>query len=380
MSNTYITVLMNLSLPVVGAELGPLWASDLNTAFELVDAHDHTDGKGSKIPTGAILINDDLDLLEFGILNVKHLDFYNNAAALSAATYPGAVYVAGGELYYNDESGNQVKLTSAGTINVSSVGGIGGDYSTDPDVSADYSTAGTVFSFLSSPTIYSKMSLGDLKIFERVAGGHSAGLKAPTGLGADYDLSLFTALPASTLPVQLSAAGQLITGKITTAQITLANITAALMAADSIATANIIDAAVTNNKLASNAVTAGKIANGQVTYAKLVAKNVEVSSAFTGDKAPGDISGALVVVATSGKPVLVKLQSGTLSGAIGAVLNFYRDSTLIESYPLTYATTYFCDQFCFIDVVGSGGYIYKVNVSVNHVNIISNTTLMAVEL
>jgi hypothetical protein len=48
---------MTISLPTVGVTAGPTYASLVNAAFETVDAHDHTTGKGVQVPTAGININ-----------------------------------------------------------------------------------------------------------------------------------------------------------------------------------------------------------------------------------------------------------------------------------------------------------------------------------
>ena len=61
MSTTY----MNLNLPTPTITLGPAWATQINTAIESIDSHDHTDNKGALIPTSALNINANLDFNEF---------------------------------------------------------------------------------------------------------------------------------------------------------------------------------------------------------------------------------------------------------------------------------------------------------------------------
>lgn len=122
------TTFMNLTLPTVGSTIGPTWASQLNTALNLIDAHDHTSGKGTRVPTAGININANLSFNNsHSITNISEVTF-TSLSAVSGST--SALYVKDGDLYYNDSAGNAVRLTASGTINVSSVGGIGGDYTT----------------------------------------------------------------------------------------------------------------------------------------------------------------------------------------------------------------------------------------------------------
>lgn len=101
---------MGLPIPTVGVETGPFYANDLNQAFSLIDAHDHTAGNGVLVPTAGLNIN-------------ANLAFNNSAAtSLQACTYTAqssfatnlSTYVKGVDLYYRDGNGNEVRLTQAG--------------------------------------------------------------------------------------------------------------------------------------------------------------------------------------------------------------------------------------------------------------------------
>lgn len=267
MATTTTTPLMGLILPVVGTQVGPTWASNLNTALETVDTHDHTTGKGSKIPTAALLINADLSTNNKSVYDLLSTKFINNTSPLNATTYPTSINVSSGELYYNDAAGNQIQLTAAGGINLTSIGTIGGDYSTST-ASLAYSSLSTTFAFTSSSGIYSKVNLGDLKIYERVSGGKFVQLKTPTGLGADYTLVMPTALPSSTLPMKLDASGNISSSLIQASDLGPFLITASMLDTNSVITSKILDSNVTTNKINNSAVTTAKIANGNVTLGK----------------------------------------------------------------------------------------------------------------
>ena len=80
------TPLMGLDLPTPTVTLGPAWATQLNAALEVVDAHDHSTGKGTKVPTGGLNINADLDFNTFGLLQVGHLRFSDIVTPLTGST------------------------------------------------------------------------------------------------------------------------------------------------------------------------------------------------------------------------------------------------------------------------------------------------------
>lgn len=108
--------LMNLTLPTVSVTLGPTWASELNTALETVEAHDHTSGKGARITTAALDIDADLDVNLFKLINATSAQFDNLGAALSGPTNAGSINVAGGNLYFTNGSGVAVQITDGGSV------------------------------------------------------------------------------------------------------------------------------------------------------------------------------------------------------------------------------------------------------------------------
>jgi len=110
---------MTLILPTVSATLGPLWASELNTALTLVDSHDHSTGKGVKITPSGLNINADLSLQSNDLTLVRTVALNSQAATLSAADVR-SVYSVLGDLYYNNGSGTAVQITSGASVQSSS--------------------------------------------------------------------------------------------------------------------------------------------------------------------------------------------------------------------------------------------------------------------
>ena len=125
---------MNLVLPDEGGS-ADIWDVILDTLFALVDAHDHTTGKGVKVPSAALKINADVSWsfagTNYAITDAKAIDFTPVTAA-SMASYSSALFANSSDsnnLYYRNSSGTNVQITAGATLNVSIVGGIGGDYS-----------------------------------------------------------------------------------------------------------------------------------------------------------------------------------------------------------------------------------------------------------
>lgn len=111
---------MSLIVPTVSVTLGPTYATQINSAFDLVDAHDHTSGKGSKVPSAGININTDLAANGYSLTQLKTTSYQAQGASLSSGT-TNAVYSVSGDLYWNNGGGTAVKITNGGGLNTSSL-------------------------------------------------------------------------------------------------------------------------------------------------------------------------------------------------------------------------------------------------------------------
>ena len=268
---------MGLTQPTVSVTAGPDYAEEINDDLDILDAHTHAPGFGAQITPTGININADL---AFGSNSATGLlsTGYNNQAGLLSTSLHNRLYFSGGELYANDNAGNQVKITLSGNVNVGSVGAITGMGGTTATVS--YSNATKVFTFAQDSNFAAHLSTGKLVVHEGAAAAENAvSIKSPASLASSYDFILPTAYPASTLPVSMSTAGQLSTATITTAQIT--------------------DAAVTPVKMGVASSTASSAG----------------STSYTTVGAWAAVSGLTLSITTYGRPVLVQLQEGADTNA-----------------------------------------------------------------
>lgn len=110
------TTFLNLILPVPTVTLGPAWASQINTAFEVIDAHDHSSGKGVRIPTAGLNINADLDFNENAALDLELANLIDRDSSPTGSAFATSVSVFDGDLYYTNASGVAVQLTTGGSI------------------------------------------------------------------------------------------------------------------------------------------------------------------------------------------------------------------------------------------------------------------------
>ena len=127
MAETSTTTFMNLVLPTPGERLGPTWATDINTALSRIDEHDHS-AIGKSLGVAALTIDADLDFSpgtsDFATTNKKYSGFVNNVSALAAASFPASVYVAEGNLFYNNSTGSRIQLTDGAALSSTGVSAI----------------------------------------------------------------------------------------------------------------------------------------------------------------------------------------------------------------------------------------------------------------
>jgi hypothetical protein len=110
------TPYMILNLPVPTVTLGPDYAEMNNDAFELIDSHDHSSGKGVKVKPNGMNINDNLDIQDNELENVGAVELSDLNAALTGISNANKVHVADGNLYFTNGTGTAVQITDGGSI------------------------------------------------------------------------------------------------------------------------------------------------------------------------------------------------------------------------------------------------------------------------
>ncbi len=112
-----VTTNMNMTLPTVGVTVDPTWASNLNDALtNKVDLHNHTTGLGVQVPTAGLNINADLSFQSNDATNLRSLALNNNVSTLPSGDVR-ALYASGGNLYYNNNSGTAIQITTGSSLN-----------------------------------------------------------------------------------------------------------------------------------------------------------------------------------------------------------------------------------------------------------------------
>jgi len=229
------TANMGLTLPTDHGS-NDVWDTILDDVFGLLDAHDHSSGKGVKVPSSGLNINADVAWNSGGtyyaITGAKALDFQPSPSA-GMTSYACALFVnsSDNELYWRTSGGTNVKLTDASSLNVTAfTGGIGGDYSS---ISAllDYDDATDTYRMRQESSggvrQYAKLGVADIILREYDPSGdvtvptNAVTIKSPDALAASYSVTFPATVAASNgLFLQGTTAGVLSFSNTTTQNIT----------------------------------------------------------------------------------------------------------------------------------------------------------------
>lgn len=206
-ATNYQTPNMGLTIPIPGQESGPAWANDINASLTLLDAHDHTPGKGVPITPAGMNINNDLDFNDNFITDLGGGFF---TAQTVDPTSNSSIYTKGVDLYYKDGNGNIIQITASGGV-AGTPGSIG---SLVPPASATYSGASGTFIWQQGVGVAANMDQATLILrypgsYPAPAGNYIA-IQAPTSLATGYALTLPANVPGSTSQIwQESTGGQI---------------------------------------------------------------------------------------------------------------------------------------------------------------------------
>ncbi len=367
------TVYMGMTLPVVGPSgtAGTTYATYLVTALETIDAHDHSTGKGTKITPAGMNMNAALDMNEYALTDVARLGLFTTSSTLTSVN---SVYVKSGQLYFVDSAGNQVQLTSGGGINLSSVGSIGGDFSTST-AAVTYSNVSKAFTFTQTAGITADIAAGSLFIYENLASAKYTKIKNTASQASNQTITLPAAMPASTKIMTMTSGG--VIGVAYDADGTNLEVSAdAIRIKDlGVTTAKLADGAVTQAKRAAR--TAGTGA-GQISISSSSGTFSSTSATYV------DVTNLSVSLTTLGGAVKLMLQSD------GAAATAELDSGGIARVAFLRGATQLSEEFVgstmgpngvsFVDIPSAGTYTYKVQVKTNSTVYASNMKLVAYEL
>jgi len=292
---------MSLPVPVVSTTPGTDYAIDVNACMALLDSHNHSPGQGVQITPDGLDISSDLNIQGNSLTNILAGIFDPQDAVLTAPAYVGCVYVVDEDLYYNDLSGNQIRITQSGSV-VGTPGSITGLVA---PASATYVPLSGRFVWESDTNTPADMDLRSLFLRNDVASGYALNLLPPT-LAADYDLTL-PALPASQKFMTLDASG----------------VMSAPWAVDN----SSIEVSSNTVRVKAAGIATAMIADGAVTYPKLAAPTQTLSNSssnFTGSAGSATaVTNMSVAITSTGRPVDISFQGdGSANASYIGIRNF----------------------------------------------------------
>jgi hypothetical protein len=364
--NCYQSPNMGLAVPIPGLETGPAWANDINASLTLLDAHDHSSGKGVPVTPSGLNINSNLSMhgnslssLGGGFFLAQSVDPTSNAS----------IYSKGVDLYYKDGNGNVIQITAGGGVN----GSPGSISNLTSPASASYISATSTFQWLSGATTSANMDAASYVLrypgsYPNPSGNYIA-IEAPSSLATGYALTLPATTPANDSFVQMSTGG-------------------------------VLSASVAVN----SGINTSNLANGAVTPVKKAALGQQISAGSsivsTTSLSPVTINNLSVSLVSTGRPVFVGMQTvangnGNIqvfgSGVTG-LISFYGGTAGISSLMTGSvgiistsgnSVTIPCSSFWYIDLppAQTNLYIAKYNsASIGGTIQVSNCVLVAYEL
>lgn len=346
---------MNLVVSTVNVDTGLQWENNLNASLTILDAHDHTPGNGVPIGSSGLNINGDLPLNGNNLTLARSLNMQVQPAALSLPSDLGCLYVSGVDLYFNDENGNQIKMTAGGTVNATSSG-----------ISSGTATASFVSSVLvvnAASNTPANIQVGSVLLGNNVAASKFLTISPPSAMAANYSLTL-PALPA--------VSGNIMTMDTSGNMSAVTNVdNSTLQISSNVMSVKTQGIAQSNLAARSTGTTVG--AGG-------VAVSTSSGGFTTASASYVDITNLSITITTTGRPVMIMVVSDgsastsliqALGGSVAlGIFQLLRGATVISNQEVGYNMTGVSSgsfivpsaTLSLLDVVAAGTYTYKYQV------------------
>lgn len=310
MANIILSPNMSLPVPVVGVDPGPDYATNVNNSLTIIDTHDHSAGKGLSITPSGINLNTDLPFLNNNAISLKSVRFTPQSSALVSPSDIGCLYEIGVDLYYNDGSGNTIRITQGGSI----VGTSGSIANLVSPASVTFVSGIETYIFQADTNKPGNIDAGYFIFRNNTVGSFGLSLFPPNAMASDISMTL-PALPAQTNLVTLDPSGNF----------------AAVTNVDN-----------TTIEIASNLL---KVKNNSIGPTQLAPLNYAISALSGNYIMPGSstdylITNQTVTITTNGRPVQLGIQFPSdgvsqtqfaVSNSGGVILKWKRNGTEIFS-------------------------------------------------
>lgn len=196
---------MGFTNPEVG-DPGTGYATNLRNSLTTIGAHDHTTGKGIKVPTAGININADLEFNASDATELRTARFDTTGATIVASDRRALYHVAG-ELFYIDDAGLATQITNNGSV----AGPVGTITGMTGSATVVYSPSTNTYAFTDDAGAPGGLDTGCIRIAEEVVGGKGPVICSDPATAADFNVFFPTALPAANRALCLNASGSIST-------------------------------------------------------------------------------------------------------------------------------------------------------------------------
>lgn len=286
---------MNLPISTVGVDSGLNWENNLNSSLTLIDLHDHTPGKGIQLTPTSFNINADLPFNNNNLTLVRSVRFQSQSAALALVTDIGCIYESGVDLYYNDGSGNQIRITQGGSI-----AGAAGTITGLPSGTASAAYAAGVFTFQASTNTGANIDGASYVLRNNTANSKGLTLSPPNAMAADYSLVL-PSVPGVTSFLTIDSSGNFLSSPALLGALTTSNLSASagILGSQLSASANIQGSQLSATLALTGSLTVATTlgVTGTTTAAQINAVGVAATGTVSGQQVTA--AGAGVVVTNS---------------------------------------------------------------------------------
>ncbi len=197
---------LGLTLPVVGTDQFPAAATNVGEILAALIAVVE-----QPVRPASIDINANLSFkpaaTAYAATGLKYVQL-TPGANLTAVAAPAALFCksADGEVYLNDNNGNQIQLTDAGALNVASVGGITGSGYGSGSVEVNWDSGSTAYRMRKGAGTHDFANIVVNKVRFDDGSSNEVTLQ-PANIAADYTLTLPTPPGSGSSLLQLASTG-----------------------------------------------------------------------------------------------------------------------------------------------------------------------------
>lgn len=199
----YTTPNMSLLGITIGVDTGLTIETNSNTNTNTLDSHNHAPGSGVQITPAGLSISSDLPFGSNNATLVRSVRFAVQGSPIAGASDLSCLYASGsaGDLYFNDLSGNQIRMTSGGAVNATSSG-----------IASGTATASFVSSVLvvnAASNTPANIRCASILLGNNISGSNYVTLSPAGSLAASFTMTLPPALPSVNSYIQSDNAGNL---------------------------------------------------------------------------------------------------------------------------------------------------------------------------